>query len=347
MKQERIKYRKLPGRRRGFLFGSSVWLGPDHLLLVKSARFREEYKRFYFRDIQSIVTAETPRFHISTRSAFIGIVLATALIAGINPRVSSAVEWALSLIALLLIAVWIYVSTAASCRTRIYTAVSSDELPSVYRTRTARRFLAAVQPHIVQAQGVLEGNWAEAVEGKQVGPLPEGRVGLNMPGLEGAAAMQSSSLAAPNTPISNFFVGSLCAGGMAELVTIRASGQAGRWILLVTLLVQLVAAVSVLIQTYRGKLRPAMRNLAITSLIAMGAWYYVVQVGGSMAIGYQVSAQRSNPKVYAPQQQEWALFQYPWARGSAGALTLLLGLAGVILSLRGERPAEERVSFNV
>ena len=74
MEKNRERYRKLPGHRRGFIFGSSVWLGSDHLLLVKSSRFREEYKRFYFRDVQSIVTAASPRFHISTRMGLIAAI---------------------------------------------------------------------------------------------------------------------------------------------------------------------------------------------------------------------------------------------------------------------------------
>ena len=30
-------YRKLPGRRRGFLKGTSVWLGPDQILAVPAS----------------------------------------------------------------------------------------------------------------------------------------------------------------------------------------------------------------------------------------------------------------------------------------------------------------------
>ena len=41
------KYRRLPGRRRGVISGASLWMGSDHILLVRSAWFREEYKRFY------------------------------------------------------------------------------------------------------------------------------------------------------------------------------------------------------------------------------------------------------------------------------------------------------------
>src|ERR1700684_1248315 len=64
-------YRKLPGSRRGFFQKSSVWAGPDHLLLVRGSRFRDEYKRFYYRDVQAIAVARTPRFHISTRAVAI------------------------------------------------------------------------------------------------------------------------------------------------------------------------------------------------------------------------------------------------------------------------------------
>ena len=72
------EYRKLPGKRRGFFNVSSVWAGPDHLLLVRGSRFREEYKRFYYRDVQAIAVARAPRFHISTRSGLIACLVVLA-----------------------------------------------------------------------------------------------------------------------------------------------------------------------------------------------------------------------------------------------------------------------------
>jgi len=355
MPQERVKYRKLPGRRRGFLFGSSVWLGPDHLLLVKSARFREDYKRFYFRDVQAIVTAEASRFHISTRAALVVVAwlgmwifaIGFGSAAAVLARTASHVEgWLLGAGALLLLAAWACISARLSCRCRIYTAVSSDELPSLYRRWTARRFLEQVQPYITQAQGAIDGNWAEAVEEKQVGPAPEGRVGLSMPGALGSVTMPPAAYAAWTTPVSAFFVGSLSVGGLANLGALRVSAQAGRWILLSSLLVQLGAAVAVMIQCYTGRLRTAMRNLAITALVAIAVWYYAVQIGVGMAVAYQ-SAQSKSPRMFPRQAQAWTLFEYPLARGSAGGITALLGLAGVVLGLRGERLREEKVSFNV
>src|SRR3989442_15680230 len=57
-------YRRLPGTEVGLLSYSRLWLGPDHLLLARTALFSEEYKRFYFRDIQAVVTRRTERREI-------------------------------------------------------------------------------------------------------------------------------------------------------------------------------------------------------------------------------------------------------------------------------------------
>jgi len=358
MEQNRVRYRKLPGRRRGFLFGSSVWLGPDHLLLVKSARFREEYKRFYFRDVQAIVTANAPRFHISTRAAAIAVlwfwtfVFANAVANQLPRDIGSMyryyryVDWVFWIVAGGLVIAWVYFSAGWSCRCRIYTAVSSDELPSLYRTWTARRFLEKVEPYLTQAQGVIEGDWAEAVEDKQIGPLPEGRVGLAMPNAAAPLPPPATAAKTAFTPASILFVASLCLGGSADLLALRASANVGRWILLGFLLLQVTAAVAVLVQNYLGKLVASLRNLAIVALASIGIWYYAAQIGASFAIAYQ-NARSRHPSAFPAQMQPLGLLGNPVSRGIAGGIGVLLGLAGVVLLLRGERPPEEKVSFNV
>jgi len=343
MEQDRERYRRLPGRRRGFLFGSSVWLGSDHLLLVKSARFREEYKRFYFRDIQAIVVAKARRIHISTRAAPIFLLWFATLGFG---RHGAGWSWAHGLVGVLLVNAWFYVSTMRSCRCRIYTAVSSEELPSLYRTWTARRFLKKVEPYLTQAQGVIEGNWAEAVEDKQIGPLPEGRVGLTLPGAAAPLPPPPPPAQTARTPVAFLFVASLCLGGLADLLTLQVSANVGRWVLLGFLLLQLAATVAVLVENYLGKLLPSMRNLAIVTLASIGVWYYAVQMAAGMAIGYQ-NARSKNPAVVSAQMQPMGLLNYPVSRGIAGGMGLLLGLVGAGLLLLGERPPEEKVSFNV
>jgi hypothetical protein len=346
--ENRERYRKLPGRRRGFIFGSSVWMGSDHLLLVKSARFREDYKRFYFRDVQAIVTASAPRFHISTRSALIGWLWlwASLFLTGFRVGPGGTLTWIPWVAFALFPIAWVYVSAARSCRCRIYTAVSSEELPSLYRTGTARRFLEKVEPYLTQAQGTIEGNWAEAVEDRQVGPPAAGRVGLMMPaGTAMTAPAPAAKAQTSRTPVSFLFAGCLCLGGLAELLTLRTSANAGRWILLGFLLLQLGTAVAVLVQNYLGILRPAMRNLAIVTLACIGVWYYAVQVVAGAAIGFQ-NATTHDRKVVQAQLQPMGLLDYPLSRGVAGGFSLLLGLVGVVLLLRGDSE-EERTSFNV
>src|SRR5207247_848529 len=62
------EYHRLPGtgrRRQGFVSASAIrsriWLGKAHLLCVDSMVFSEDYKRFYFRDIQAVVIRRTSR----------------------------------------------------------------------------------------------------------------------------------------------------------------------------------------------------------------------------------------------------------------------------------------------
>src|ERR1017187_936684 len=62
MSPGKFPYRKLPGDFRGFFRRNTLWLGPDHLLLVDSTRFSETYKRFYLRDIQTVIIRKAPRF---------------------------------------------------------------------------------------------------------------------------------------------------------------------------------------------------------------------------------------------------------------------------------------------
>ena len=85
-------------------------MGPDHILAVRSLRFREEYKRFYLRDIQAIVVATRSRFHVSTRVAAIAALwLAVWLAMNRAPWVSAV----MSVAAIGFVLWWLYVCTPA------------------------------------------------------------------------------------------------------------------------------------------------------------------------------------------------------------------------------------------
>ncbi len=60
MASEISTYQRLPGKKKGFLIGHhTLWQGPDHLLQIYSRLGVEDYKRFYFNDIQAIITRKT------------------------------------------------------------------------------------------------------------------------------------------------------------------------------------------------------------------------------------------------------------------------------------------------
>jgi hypothetical protein len=68
-------YRHVPGSA-GLFVRKTLWFGPDHVLMVTSNVFTEQYRRFYFSDIQAFAAAE-----VETPARFYGWVLAA--IAGV------------------------------------------------------------------------------------------------------------------------------------------------------------------------------------------------------------------------------------------------------------------------
>jgi hypothetical protein len=274
------RYRKLPGHRRGLVHGASLWLGSDHLLAVTSSRFREDYKRFHLRDIQAIVVAESQRFHISSRAIAIGaILLVTWLFARLR---FDWATYAFAGAALTLMVAWLYISMACSCRCRIFTAVSKDELPSIYRTWTARKFIDALQPKISEVQGVIEGPWAEAIENRHIGP-PE-----FVPSRPGAAPHAISGTPAPKAPArgrttaSDLLVTSLWIGSVLTAISLYSNPKMLQWLLLGVVVVQFIGGIWVLVDYSKGLVTAGMQRLAIASLLVTGVLYYGRTIGYSM-----------------------------------------------------------------
>jgi hypothetical protein len=327
---DRISYRKLPGRRRGFLRGSSVWLGPDHLLLVKSMRFREEYKRYQLRDIQAIAIAHRPRFHISTRAFGIGVLWLIAYFYFNLFRIprGTTLLWAL---AMALFGVWLYVSTARSCTCRIYTAVSGDELPSVYRTWVASKFLRAVEPQITAVQGALEGAWTEAVGSQNVGPRE------TLPPQSAEAEIDrgpaSTSAARTHAASYSFLLATLFFDSLWHALALYHPFP---WASVVSNLLALLViggAILVLVRNHRRRVPPAQQRLAIAALIAMGLVYYVrLTVVGALAGAKAAIEKKSISLDYSggPITSEIEM-----------GITLLLGLVGLGILIAGRTSNHE------
>ncbi len=156
------EYTRLPGRgmRRDGLRSAvgaravySIWLGRDHALLVERNGYNEDYKRFYFTDIQAVIMRRTP-FPTVFSLVMGGIALFFFL-------------WALNVANLPgRVALWIFGGSFAllclidllrgpPCVTHIQTAVQREQIPCWGRIRTARRGMARLRPRLQEAQGVL------------------------------------------------------------------------------------------------------------------------------------------------------------------------------------------------
>jgi hypothetical protein len=132
---------------------SSLWLGPDHLLCIDSNGYTENYKRFYFRDIQAFIVRRTDGYkYASLVLGLIGLVL--GIIGAVtSDSVGRAILfyiagffWFCMFLNLL------FGPTTVCC---LQTAVQIEFLPSIRRLRKARKIIDLLRPLIAMAQGEL------------------------------------------------------------------------------------------------------------------------------------------------------------------------------------------------
>lgn len=151
-------YRRLPGRTAWFRFGasnapsSSLWLGPDHLLKIERSASRETYKRFFYRDIQSILLQATDRRRILTALLACPVVIALALLLG-----QIAIGWVFSLL-LVPFATLLLVNLAlgATSDAVLVTAVGTERLSSLSRLAKAQAAVKMITDEVESAQGSLD-----------------------------------------------------------------------------------------------------------------------------------------------------------------------------------------------
>jgi len=155
------EYQRLRGqgvRRQGFLSVSvtarrvRLYLGRDHLLSVESQWFTEDYRRFYFRDIQSIIVRKTTNGRVT--NLVLGVLaLATgsaALITTEGFRIFWTILASVCAFFLLLNAIG-----GPTCVCHLRTAVQMDEMPSLRRLWRARKIMKRLRSFIAEAQGTL------------------------------------------------------------------------------------------------------------------------------------------------------------------------------------------------
>ena len=159
-KERDIKYKRLPGRgprKRGFITvvrsRCSLYLGDDHILAVDNNGFSENYKRFYFSDIQAFITQKTRRGAVwnIVLSIMIACILIGALFSAEEPL--RIIFWILS--GIFLVFLLINTMGGPTCTCHIVTAVQVEKLPSLNRLRVTRKVINTLRRAIEKIQGKL------------------------------------------------------------------------------------------------------------------------------------------------------------------------------------------------
>jgi hypothetical protein len=125
----------------------SLWLGPDHVLSVRTLPFTEHYRRYYFRDIQAIVLTESGSswaYYLYASAAFL-ILMFLLLGYSWHP------VWATlcGVTALVLLSVGFQVP---NCACYLQTATGRERLTSLGRVRAARKTITILRSAISAAQ---------------------------------------------------------------------------------------------------------------------------------------------------------------------------------------------------
>jgi len=203
-RQEGI-YRKLRGSGRGS-FGiirvarQRLWLGPDHVLLVNNSGYSESYKRFYFPDIQAVLVRNTVTGKIWNALLLLAVIDMGAFgIAALMfdwPPPSATIFWIASgFFAVCFLVNW---GRGPTCASHVRTAVQTERIYALNRTRNAMAFIEALREYVHAEQGVLTPERAERGNAVAVEAAREAEAAAAaMPQPSGTTASYARPIGAP------------------------------------------------------------------------------------------------------------------------------------------------------
>lgn len=161
--KDSVNYKKLSRRSASLVAHHRLWKGPDHLLVVKQVGCSEEYKRFYFRDIQAIIVKRTLSYRIW------GLVLPCMALAILGAGWSSLdQEWGLWVLIGIIVVLWVvHLVLGRTCACWIQTAINKEKLVMFKRIAQVKRFWTKIEPDLTAAQGAFSIEEMEAEATRQ------------------------------------------------------------------------------------------------------------------------------------------------------------------------------------
>ncbi len=146
------EYKKL-SQQRGWMI-RKLWQGKDHLLLGENMGYAEDYKRFYFRDIQAFILRPSRAREI-WGLAWLMVFLAFAFLCwALDEKKISSNMPLLTCLGLMLLFLWVnwWLGPGAVCYLK--TAVQTTSLP-ISRRKKAEKIIRRLKPLLEAAQGEL------------------------------------------------------------------------------------------------------------------------------------------------------------------------------------------------
>jgi hypothetical protein len=150
------KYRRLTKNNSEVGSYTSLWVGSDHVMIVRSSGYHEEYVRLHLGEIRAVFLTVTERRR--WWGLFWGIVAGGGVLpflvssgGGVTPgKVFGSILLGLGGLGLL----WNHL-LGPGCRAFAVTGVQNAELPSLVRMKQARKVMARLHPLINAAQSHL------------------------------------------------------------------------------------------------------------------------------------------------------------------------------------------------
>jgi len=152
------KYKKLRGRAAGFMGITQLWVADDHLMSVVSIFGFEQYRRYFFRNIEALIAVRTSRRLVW--NIILVVVIAAIAAAGFaisttlqteESRVTCAIVTA-CIATPFLIALLVNSLLGPTCSFWVQTTGGLESLGAPVRLKAARKITDTVAPEIARAQ---------------------------------------------------------------------------------------------------------------------------------------------------------------------------------------------------
>jgi len=165
MAKKNNEYQKLPGTKKGFIIGRyTLWQATDHLLYVYSRVGVEDYKRFYFNDIQAVITRKTAVGKI--QNIILGFFILLFALPAILFEGGWSIFYAIAA-AVMFIFLLFNLYKGPTCETKLLTAVQTEKLNSLHRLKNSFKVMDHLRSYIQRVQGVLTREYQDNPEGYQ------------------------------------------------------------------------------------------------------------------------------------------------------------------------------------